>query len=75
MGANFNSQQGGVNGGLTVQGTRKLPTEYCADYKMDIVKQDESRVLWMHKDEQEQQQQKKNFESPYTTKFFDQLPL
>lgn len=38
---------------------------------MDIVKQDESRILWMHKDEQEQNQQLKQFESPYTTKFLD----
>lgn len=30
--------------------------EYCADYKMDIVKKGTQRVVWMHKDEQEQQQ-------------------
>lgn len=33
---------------------RQVPTEYCADYKMDIVKADESRIIWMHKDEIEQ---------------------
>ena len=38
MGANFNSQQGGINGANNIQKNRKVPTEYCADYKMDIVK-------------------------------------
>jgi hypothetical protein len=59
MGANFNTQQGGVQGGMSIQKNRNVPTEYCADYKMDITKQDESRILWMHKDEQEQNQQLK----------------
>ena len=71
MGSNVNKQQGGVQGGMSIQKPKRPPTEYCADYKMDIVKQDQSRILWMHKDEQEQQQQLKQFESPYTTKFMD----
>jgi len=71
MGSNVNKQQGGVQGGMSIQKPKRPPTEYCADYKMDVVKQDHSRILWMHKDEQEQQQQLKQFESPYTTKFMD----
>jgi len=71
MGSSYNKQQGGVQGGMNVRKPRRPPTEYCADYKMDIVKADSSRILWMHKDEQEQQQQLKQFESPYTTKFLD----
>lgn len=55
MGGNFNRQQGGVQGGMNVKKPRRAPTQYCADYKMDIVKADQPRVLWMHKDEQEQQ--------------------
>lgn len=36
---------------MNVRKPRRPPTEYCADYKMDIVKADQPRVLWMHKDE------------------------
>jgi hypothetical protein len=30
---------------------RRPPIQYCADYKLDVVKADQSRILWMHKDE------------------------
>ena len=36
---------------------KQKPLEYCADFKMDIVAKGTERVLWMHKDEQEQAQQ------------------
>ena len=49
----YNGQQGGVSQGIQ---TRSKQPDYCADYKMDIVKKGTSRILWMHKDEQEQQQ-------------------
>ena len=47
-------------------------TEYCADYKMDIKAKGTSRILWMHKDEQEQLQQLKQFKDPYK---FDYLQI
>jgi hypothetical protein len=28
--------------------------DYYADYKMDIIQENRSRVVWIHKDEQEQ---------------------
>jgi len=37
----------------------KKQLDYLADYRMDILKKGSSRVLWIHKDEQEQQQQLK----------------
>jgi len=47
-----NGQQGGVNHSAQVY-RRNVEPEYCSDYKMDIVKTNTSRILWMHKDEQE----------------------
>ena len=47
-------------------------TEYCADYKMDVKARSTSRILWMHKDEQEQQQQLKQFQDPFK---FDSLQI
>lgn len=48
------------------------PAFYCADYKMDIKPKGTNRVLWLHKDEQEQQQQLKQFKDPYK---FDYLQI
>ena len=56
MNISTNGQQGGVSlYNQTRMMKQELP-EYCCDFKMDIVKQGTERILWMHKDEQEQQQ-------------------
>jgi hypothetical protein len=47
-----NSQQGGIS---MNKHYKKAPQMYCADYKLDIKSAGTSRVLWMHKDEQEQE--------------------
>ena len=33
--------------------SRTIQKDYCADYKMDVVKAEAQRILWMHKDENE----------------------
>ena len=64
-----NGQQGGIS---SSKYTQRGMTEYCADYKMDVKPQGTSRILWMHKDEQEQQQQLKQFSDPFK---FDSLQI
>jgi hypothetical protein len=43
-----NGQQGGVSKSIQ---TRHSQPDFCADYKMDIIKKGSNRILWMHKDE------------------------
>lgn len=69
MNISTNGQQGGIS---SSKYTQRGMTEYCADYKMDVKPQGTSRILWMHKDEQEQQQQLKQFSDPFK---FDSLQI
>lgn len=52
MNTHSNGQQGSVSTNNITRLQRRQP-EYCADYKMDVIKKANSRILWMHKDEQE----------------------
>lgn len=69
MNLSTNGQQGGISVNKYQQ--NGMP-EYCADYKTDIKPAGTSRILWMHKDEQEQQQQLKQFQDPFK---FDYLQI
>lgn len=51
MNISTNGQQGGISS-VNKRQMNGMP-EFCADYKMDIKPQGTSRILWMHKDEQE----------------------
>ena len=67
-----------VNHGIPQEKIEKMEEQIIkfhdkdVDFKMDIKARGTSRILWMHKDEQEQQQQLKQFSDPFK---FDSLQI